>query len=109
MTLPLWRWLLAFAFTQIVEVPIYRIPLQGRTWVAFGASTLTHPIVWFLFPMIPHLGYWPMVALAEVFAVIVEAAYLRLFRTPGPLLWSLTANGASSGLGFLSRYFFGLP
>jgi hypothetical protein len=109
MAFPFWRWLLAFTFTQIVEVPIYRIPLCGRTWVAFGASAITHPVVWFLFPMIPHLRYWQMLFLAELFAVAVEAAYLRLFRSPNPLLWSVAANGASSSLGMLSRLILGLP
>jgi hypothetical protein len=101
-------WLTAFAFTQIVEVPIWRRALDGRTLVAFGASTLTHPIVWFVFP---HLGLSPgmMLLSCETFAVVVEALYMRVFGLRRALLWSLAANGASCGLGLLSRYLWGVP
>ncbi len=117
-------WLLAFAFTQLVEVPIYRRALDGRTLVAFGASTITHPVVWFVFPwlfarFVP-LGfapgehgqfwhYWTMVAAAETFAVGVEALWLAAFGLPRALLWSLLANASSLGLGLLSRWLFGYP
>lgn len=101
-------WLYAFVFTQIVEVPIYRRTTGCSFLVAFGASAMTHPIVWFAFPRLP-LPFWWMVATAETFAVIAEALYLWFFRLPRPLLWSLVANGSSAGLGLLSRHFFGLP
>lgn len=100
-------WLYAFIFTQIVEVPIYR-RAGASYFVAFAASTITHPIVWFVFPMM--LGdNWAMVAAAEIFAVIVEAIWLRFCQVRKPLFWSLAANGASFGLGLLSRALFGRP
>jgi hypothetical protein len=101
-------WLAAFVFTQIVEIPIYRRALDGRFWVAFGASAITHPVVWFLFPLLP-LPYLAYTAAAEVFAVVVEALYLRAFGLKNALAWSLLANGASLSLGLLSRYLFGMP
>lgn len=107
-------WLLAFAFTQVVEVPIYLRALDGRFGVAFGASAITHPVVWFVFPwafarLLPSVGYWPMVAAAEAFAVAVEAGWLAAFGLRRAPLWSLGANGASLGLGLLSRALFGHP
>src|SRR5689334_18085550 len=82
-------WLSGFAFTQIVEVPIYvaamrrtpsddhpllrRLPVQIA--LAFGASLVTHPIVWFVIPRIRFDSYGQMVACAESFAVAVEALY----------------------------------
>jgi 4-amino-4-deoxy-L-arabinose transferase-like glycosyltransferase len=41
---------------------------------------------------------------------LVEAAYFALlFRCKRALLWSGLANGASLGLGMLSRWLFGVP
>ena len=112
-------WLLAFGFTQAVEVPVYldaqrRSPraagrsLVVRVVVALLASVWTHPVVWFGFPTLP-LPYVPMVALAEGFAVLVEAGWLRVCGVERPLAWSLAANGASLGLGLLSRAWLGVP
>jgi hypothetical protein len=98
-------WLAAFTLTQLIEVPIYARALRGRRmrWVAaFGASALTHPVVWWVFPRLWPAGYWSMVLAAEAFAVLVEALYLRLFTgLPRALAWSLAANGASCGAGFV--------
>jgi 4-amino-4-deoxy-L-arabinose transferase-like glycosyltransferase len=46
----------------------------------------------------------------ETFAFLAEAAYFALlFRRQRALLWSALANGASFGVGMLSRYLFGAP
>jgi hypothetical protein len=111
------KWLLAFAFTQAVELPIWVAALRrgGRregarsrptllvaVLVALGASALTHPVVWFVFPALrPAVGYWPMIALAEAFAVGVEALYMHAEGVRGALWWSLAANAASLILGVL--------
>lgn len=102
-------WLGAFAFTQAVEVPVYR-RAGCSWWGALGASALTHPVVWFvIFPWVP-AGYVERAVLAEVFAVLVEALWLRVaLRRPRALGWSLLANGLSFGLGLLSRRLFGWP
>lgn len=123
-------WLWAFLFTQAVEVPIWayalrahRPPAPGRdpwpAWVnvaaGFGASLITHPIVWFVIPehtFVPRDSpswYGAMVVQAETFAVVVEAAYMGALGLRSALGWSLVANGASAGLGLLSRYLFGWP
>lgn len=100
-------WLRAFVFTQIIEVPIYRRALDGRTAVAFGASLITHPIVWLASrPLTPLLGIWTYIALAELFAWLVEAAYMRAFGLKRALMWSAIANGASFGLGTVAHFLF---
>jgi hypothetical protein len=104
------RWLAAFLFTQVVEVPIYGYALRGRALVAFGASALTHPIVWFVIPRIWHGGgYFGLVAASEAFAIVVEALYMKKAGLAHPLRWSLAANLTSSSLGLLSRSLFGWP
>ena len=117
-------WLGAFAFTQAVEVPIWayalaahrRLDRDDTPWpfwlcvaVAFGASAITHPVVWFVFPRWAPGGYVAMVLQAEAFAVLVEAGYTGLLGLRRPLAWSLVANAASAGLGLLSRATFGWP
>jgi hypothetical protein len=113
------RFLIAFAFTQVVEIPIYWRPLEDARGgprsalrvavLAFGASLITHPFVWFAFPRLPFSSPLEMILAAEAFAVAVEAAYLAILRARRPLAWSLAANASSAGLGALSHWFFGLP
>jgi hypothetical protein len=97
---PAVEWLGAFALTQAIEMPIYArvVPAPHRWLKAFGASALTHPIVWWMFPRVLPWEWWAM-ALAELFAFSVEAAYLVRLRARRPLLWSLVANAASCGAG----------
>jgi hypothetical protein len=123
------QWFDAFWFTQAVEVPIYvaalrrlrqrdraapdwldRLPWQIA--VAFAASLLTHPIVWFVIPHIPHQTYRQFIVRAEGFAWVAEALWVAGiggFRYGRALLVSLAANAASAGLGELCRYFIGWP
>jgi hypothetical protein len=120
-------WLWAFLFTQAVEVPIYVLGLRARFPEAFGASTITHPLVWFVIPpacerlyfalLAPHPAlrfsemerYWGMVVLAETFAILAEAGYFRLLHHRKALRWSLAANLASVTLGMACRYWLGFP
>ncbi len=109
-------WIRAFLFTQIVEVPIYRRALEStkrsslqRTLLAFGASAITHPFVWFVFPRLIQSSYLWMAVAAETFAVLVEGVFLALFGLRQAFLWSMLANAASLGLGLLSREIFGVP
>ena len=103
-------WALAFLFTQMVEVPIYTVGLRVGLLPAFGASAITHPVLWFaIFPYL-HLSYIWLIVIGESFAFLVEAAYFAfLFRRRRALLWSLLANAASFGTGMLSRCLFGMP
>ncbi len=124
---PLAAWLSAFAFTQAVEIPLYvavvrrsvrvfatqrPLALAAQIALAFGASAVTHPIVWFLIPRIPASSYAEMVARAELFAVIVEAFYfytLFVVDLRRALFWSLVVNATSASTGLLSRWAFGWP
>ena len=115
-----WMWVVAFAQTQMVELPIYvsTPTLEGsndrRIAIGFMASAITHPCVWFVIPPIvealaladtPRGNWYVMVVVAETFAWWTEAAWLRLFgvqwRTA--ILWALFANAGSFLIGlFLS-------
>lgn len=108
-------WAQGFAFTEIVEAPIYRAALGVPWWKALLASALTHPFVWFLFPWLSvrfDLPWTPTMIAAEVFAWIVEAAFFVRAAQVAPrraLAWSFAANAASVTLGLASRYLFGVP
>ena len=92
------RWSIAFAATQVVEVPIYVYatrgrPWRSRIWIAFMASTITHPIAWALgFVLHPFAVH---VLVAEAIAVGVEAWWLHRHGIERAFWWSLTANAAS--------------
>lgn len=108
-------WLRAFVFTQIIEAPIYRRML-GVSWGrALAPTAITHPIVWFVFPLLRRAGidYVSMVILAELFAWLVEAAFLAKTQPrvamKRALVVSLVANGTSVLLGLACRALFGVP
>lgn len=106
------RWIVAFAFTQAIEVPLYLRLLRCRFWVAFGASAITHPILWFLFfPCVP-FAHRTKLVLGEITVCLVEAGYFRLVQRtrPATALWiAFVANAASLGAGEVSRWLFGFP
>jgi len=95
-------WLFAFAITQAVEVPIYfaahRAPMRAAK--AFGASAITHPVVWLVFPLLAQASYWRAVAVAEIGVVAVEALYTRAFGVRRAWAWALGANAASCAVGY---------
>jgi hypothetical protein len=103
-------WLTAFLLTQLIEVPIYLRGPGVRPAVAFGASLLTHPLLWVAVahPAAPGTYLQRLVA-AELAAWLVEALYLHLWGARRALLWALLANGASLAFGLLSRAVFGVP
>jgi hypothetical protein len=101
-------WPTAFLFTETIEIPIYAFALRGRLGVAFGASAITHPIVWFVIPVLVP-SYMMMVVVAETFAVLAEALWLRRWGLSRALEWSFAANMASFGLGLTCRALWGVP
>lgn len=107
-------WLRAFVFTEIVEAPIYR-RLLGISWPdSIAPSAITHPCVWFIFPLATRalgVSWAASVIASELFAWLVEAAYLRTRGVPWKkaVAVSLVANALSLSLGYLSRAAFGVP
>jgi hypothetical protein len=124
------RWFLAFAITQLVECPIYVRVFRVRFAVAFAASAMTHPLVCFLFPWLWRRIYVALMlarpgfslsdtayflvfgALAEPFAIVVEALWLhRAARLSGrgALVASIVANTASGLAGLACSWATGWP
>ena len=100
-------WPGAFLLTQLVEAPIYfraarALPLLKRTPYAFGASTLTHPIIWCCLPW-ETMPYATLLMIAECFAIAVEGLWGCCWRVPRPWLTSLVANAISLISGIVIR------
>ena len=106
----LWGWLVAFFFTQLFEIPIYWYATRSLR-ISFLASAMTHPVVWFVFPVLLEHGLsWTwMVVFAELFAVLAEAAWLHSNRTRRAFWWSLGANAFSATCGLVMRWLVGFP
>lgn len=112
-------WLSAFVVTQAVEMPIYLYALREppptiermptAVALAFGASALTHPIVWFVIPKLIPSPWLTMVIVAELFAITAEAAWLRAFGLRRALAWAGVANATSVLVGIVSRHLFDWP
>ncbi len=121
------HWVFAFVFTQFVEIPIYVRGLRVRPLIAFGASALTHPVVWFVIPGIfraldrfflghgarfvldPTYRFIAFGVLCEGFAFVAEGFYFMAFRRKRPFLWSLVANGVSASVGYIFYRLTGWP
>lgn len=105
-------WWVAFALTQAIEMPVYWLGTRKdalepgwRLVAMFGPSALTHPMVWFgLRGLEPALGFWGYFAVAETFAVVAEALYLRAFGVASPWRLALLANATSAGIGLLIHF-----
>lgn len=102
-------WLTAYLLTQAVEVPVYllagkKLPQLRRWLLALGASTVTHPVVWFAFPW--GTAPWELCFIAaETFAVVVEGFLGKIAGLERPWLWALSANGASVLVGLIVQSF----
>jgi hypothetical protein len=107
-------WLLAFAVTQIIEMPIY-CALAPVTWRrAFLLSLATHPVVWFVIPPLAEAAgvrHAQVVWIAEAFAYATEVAMLCAWRVRWwrSIAVAAIANTASFGVGELIRAVWGVP
>jgi hypothetical protein len=121
-------WPGAFALTLLLEVPVWVFALGPRagSWrmraaAGAAASTVTHPLLWLVAPLIVSVsfacgdqldpnglaacfGRW--IHALEALIVLVEAALVTVVLPASlrrALLASLLANGASYGFGLLLR------
>lgn len=112
--LPLW--LGAFGFTLAVELPLFvlvgwwlgrdakRIAIW-RLAVAGAAGTIvTHPLLWFVWPLVVH-DYTDYIVSGEILVACVETLTFYAIARPACFLHavaaSFIANGFSYGLGLL--------
>jgi hypothetical protein len=89
-SVPLLTYLKVFLITNILESPFYFWVLQKYSWkqkilTLLCANLLTHPFVYFVFPMIfarMNLSYASYLTTAEAFAFIVEILFVcRVLKT----------------------------
>ncbi|MCW5832919.1 MAG: hypothetical protein KIS78_10960 [Labilithrix sp.] len=124
------HWVVAFAITQCVECPIYVFGFGAPLRLAFAASLVTHPFASVMVPelwrwiygsaiarsaafVLPELAYYAVGgAMAETFAVVVEAWMLHRFArwtARKAFSASLVANAASVAAGGLAYLVTGWP
>jgi hypothetical protein len=77
--------------------------------VAFAASAITHPIVWFVIQPLWPGRFYQGVLLAEAFAVAVEALVMHRAGVRRAWAWSLGANAASVLTSVVTRELFRWP
>ena len=98
-------WIMAFTLTQVIEITVgmlfwkdEKVSSIRKIATLFGASLITHPMVWFVFPEIRDEGgysYGEYLLMAESYAYGVEALYYYAFRIKRPILLSVLANSCS--------------
>jgi hypothetical protein len=111
-------WIKAFVFTLIVEIPIFvfvaRLGSSSRktapVWrsaLAGAAGTcVTHPLLWFVWPLIVR-DYTAYIVSGELLVAAIESFTFYLLARPitftRAVAASFIANGVSYGLGFMLR------
>lgn len=80
------------------------IPPGKALLSCFAANLVTHPLVWFAFPVLgPYIGYPAQIAVSELFAFSAEALIytqlLRPMRLEEAAAISLICNLASFAIG----------
>jgi len=103
-------WFRSFAFTLVVELPIFFVVSRGlvpawKALLAGAAGTcLTHPLLWFVWPFVVR-DYAAYVASGELIVAVVESFVFHALARPVPLARavaaSFIANAASYGAGLL--------
>lgn len=109
-------WFPVFVVGRLIEVPIYTHALRDarfsrgkRIAAALAISAMTFPIVWSVFPVLFPDSYVALSASSKAFAVVVEAACLRVLGTRLYFSWSLVANALDFSLIVLLRRLIGWP
>ena len=102
------RWLLAFAWTLALELPVYTwlLSSRARSWqqlcgLVLLVNAITHPLLWFGFPRLT--PYWLYLVTGEGCVLMVEAAILAIaFRdVRRAAIASLAANLTSTVIGLV--------
>ncbi len=101
-------WLVCFAFSQAVEVPVYVLATRPAVprWRAAAAGAactcVTHPLLWFVWPRVISWDHTAYVVSGELGVGVVES--LLFWRLARPVRLSravavaFLANAASYGL-----------
>ena len=102
---------MAFLLTQVIEISVGcvvwrdpKVQMLRKICIIFGASLITHPIVWFVFPKIQVAGgftYEEYLLMAETYAYGVEIFYYYVMKLKRPILLSVVANTCSFLTGVL--------
>lgn len=107
------HWLGLYAKTLAVEIPVYvwltrgTVPPRRAALAALACSTITHPILIYLWPRL-FTDYQPYIVSGELLVAATEAVVFYLLARP--VTWtravavSFIANAASYGVGLLTRY-----
>ena len=98
-------WIVAFTLTQMIEITVglllwrdQKVSLIRKIGILFGASLLTHPLVWFVFPDMSAewgLSYTEYLLMAETYAYGLEAFYYFSLRVSRPIMLSTVTNSFS--------------
>lgn len=97
----------ALALTLLCETPVIlwlaRVyPKRRVLLAALSASSLTHPVAWHVGSLLSPVEYRSGLAVIETLVVLFEALWYWIWlrpRWPLALIWSLTANAVSFGVG----------
>lgn len=113
-------WIKAFVLTLVLEIPVFVFigkrlmrkvkPVSWQRFIVAGAlgTCITHPLLWFAWPLVMH-DYTTYLITGELLVAVIESVtfYLvvRGIRFRDAALASFAANGVSLTLGILIQYF----
>jgi hypothetical protein len=105
-------WLSAFVLTVAIELPVVLVltrdsalAWQRRSAFVLCGQLMTHPLVWFVFPIIPGITGRTALTLSELWAWLGEAALYALAGVAPTALGAIgvaaVANAMSLAIGLL--------
>ena len=109
------NWITAFLLTQLIEISVglliwREIPRVKAIRYIFIASSITHPIVWFVFPKFADEYGWSyslLLLIAETYAYVIEYGWYRYLGATRPFFISCVLNSCSLLSGLLIYYYLG--
>ena len=110
--IPFELWFKSYLLTLILEVPIFmlfgwrKVPLWRAALAGVVGSTLTHPVLWYLWPLVSR-DYAVYIISGELFVATVESITFFAIARPTRFSWAVSAsfiaNASSYGIGVLLR------
>ena len=103
-------WFAAFVLTICIEAPVIWFIVGQAEWRAMRkigtivlANMATHPVVWFIFPLLP-VSRFLTLAFSEIFAFVVEAWLYAMLFDGISLRRAALASGLANTLSFSVGY-----
>jgi len=111
-------WLRSFLLTILLELPVFAlitrkvVPFRKSAAAGAAGTCITHPLLWFVWPLVVFDNYTVYLLTGEALVVVIESFTYHALARPvsrrRAFSASLCANALSASLGLCVLWFEGL-